>query len=59
MAFDEFGTLESFLTNAWYNSKKESVVWKCICIYVLSQCKIVEEPSCALCEFILLEYEEM
>jgi hypothetical protein len=40
------------------NSKEEGIVWKCICIYVLSQWKMVEEPSCALCKFILLKNEE-
>jgi hypothetical protein len=35
-----------------------TIVWICICTCVLSQWKMVEELSCVLCEFILLEYEE-
>jgi len=39
----------------WCNSRKEGIVWKCICIYVLFQWKMVEKPSCVLCKFILLK----
>jgi hypothetical protein len=42
----------------WCNTKEEGVVWKCICTCALFQWKMVEEPSCVLCEFIPLKYEE-
>jgi hypothetical protein len=45
-----------FSTNVWCNSKNEGIVWKCT--YVLFQWQMVEEPSCALCKFILFKYEE-
>jgi hypothetical protein len=47
-----------FSTNVWCNSKNEGIVWKHICTYVLFQWQMVDEPSCALCKFILLKYEE-
>ncbi len=50
--------MENLFLQMWCNSKIEGVVWKCIYICVLFQWQMVEEPSCALCEFILLKYEE-
>ncbi len=62
MAFDEFvvwsWNIQLCFGKVWYNTKKQGVVWKCICTCALSQWKMVEELSCVLCEFILLKYEE-
>jgi len=42
----------------WSDIREEGVVWKCICTCLLSQWKMVEKPSCVLCEFILLKNEK-
>ncbi len=47
-----------FWRGVWSNTKEEGVVWKCIHICLLSLWKMVEKPSCVLCEFILLKNEE-
>jgi hypothetical protein len=57
MAFAKF-VVEVGMENSLGEVCGVTLVWKCICTCVLSQWKMVEKPSCVLCEFILLEYEE-
>jgi hypothetical protein len=65
--FGDFIAFNKFVVWSWNgklslgemcNTRKEGVVWKYICTYVLFQWKMVEEPSCVLCEFILLKNED-